>query len=113
MSDSPRNKQSFVRECHAKAKFLSKVALVFCIVFVVAAFRIYPYWQDLKTLFILSVVMIALSIAFHLIMKRAVGILGKKPSDEQILKWGNFLELYYVPKYFIKKEKPPFIVEED
>jgi hypothetical protein len=57
--------------------------------------------------------MTAVSIAFHLIMKRAVDILGKNPSDEQILKWGNFLELYYVPKHFIKKEKNPFIVEED
>jgi hypothetical protein len=79
----------------------------------ITAIRIYPYWQALKTLFILSVIMIALSIAFHLIMKRAVDILGKNPSDEQILKWGNFIELYYVPKCFIKKEKNPFIVEED
>jgi hypothetical protein len=47
------------------------------------------------------------SIAFHLIMKKAADILGKHPSDEQILKWGNFIELYCVPKCFIKKEKNP------
>jgi hypothetical protein len=46
-------------------------------------------------------------------MKKAADILGKHPSDEQILKWGNFIELYYVPKCFINKEKNPFIVEED
>jgi uncharacterized membrane protein len=107
MSDSPRNKQSFVRECHAKARVLSKAGLVFCIIFVVAAFRIYPFRPALNTLFILSVVMVAMSIAFHLIMKKAADILGKHPSDEQILKWGNFIELYYVPKCFIKKEKNP------
>ena len=112
MPDTSRNKQAFVHECIAKAKVLKKFGFIAVIVFGIAAFRLYPHWQALKTLFFLSAVMTIVSVGFHLIMKRAINVLENNPSDEEILKWGDFLELYYVPKYFIGKEKNPFIIED-
>ncbi len=105
MSSPPENRQAFVGECIAKAKCLYKLGLIACVIFVVAAFRLYPYWQSSRTLFFSIVAMIFVSMGFHLIMRKAVSVLGNNPSDEEVVKWGDFLELYYVPKYFIRKEE--------
>jgi len=113
MSDSSIDKQRFVRECWAKAKVLSKFTIIIGIIFVVAAFRLYPYRHSLKSLFIMSVVMIFLAVVFHQIMKKAMSVLSGHPSDADIRKWGDFLELYYVPKYFIRKEKIRFSGEDE
>lgn len=113
MSGSPRKKRAFVRECIARAKFLNRFGLIACAIFIFVVLKLYPNLQDSKTLFFFSVFMIVVSLGFYLLMKRAMNVLGNDPSDEEILKWGDFLELYYVPKYFIKKEKNPFIVEDD
>jgi hypothetical protein len=113
MSSASRNKQEFIRECIAKASFLNKFGLIACIIFIVIVFKLYPTWQESKTLFFFSIGMIIISLGFFLLMKKAMNVLGSNPSDEEILKWGDFLELYYVPKYFIKKKKNPFIIEDD
>jgi preprotein translocase subunit SecG len=113
MSGSSNNKQEFIRECIAKATFLSRFGLIACIIFIVIVLKLYPDWQASKTLFFFSIGMIIISLGFFLLMKKATNVLGSNPSDEEILKWGNFLELYYVPKYFTRKKKNPYIIEDD
>jgi hypothetical protein len=113
MSGASKNKQEFIHECIAKAKFLNRFGLIACAIFIFVVFKVYPEWHESKMLFFFSIGMIVISLGFFLLMKRAMNVLGSGPSDEEIMKWGNFLELYYVPKYFIRKAKNPFIVEDD
>jgi len=113
VSKRSRKRKEFIQECIAKARFLNRFGLIAFLVFAVAAYMLYPNWQSSRILFFASVIMIVVSIAFFFYMRKAMRVFEHDPTDEDIVKWGDFLELYYVPKYFTRKRRNPFIVEDD
>jgi len=113
MTSREKAKRELVRELVIKARFLNRFGLFSLAVFLAALWKLYPVRQESRLLFIFSIAMTVISLAFFLLMRRIGRVLDNNPSDADILKWGEFLELYYVPKFILKKRKNPFIVEDD
>jgi|Deesub1362A_J573_1020465.scaffolds.fasta_scaffold00004_267 hypothetical protein len=108
-----KTKRKILRELTIKAKFLNYTALFSIIIFILLLLRLYPNWEHSKWLFAIALFMECFSIGFFVLTRRIKGILEGDPTDEEIIKWANFLSYYYYPKFIFRKKRNPFIVPDD
>ncbi|GBD99779.1 hypothetical protein BMS3Abin07_01825 [bacterium BMS3Abin07] len=107
------SKADVVRELLMKARFLGKVGIFSFVIFSILIYKLSSNWDNTKTYVLLSSGLAAASLIFFFLMRRIVSALDKNPSNDVIIKWSDFLEPYYVPKFVLKKKRNPFIVEDN
>lgn len=103
---SPKQKKAtLTKELLAKAEFLHKVGIFGFIFFIILVYELSTAWQTNKPFMLLSAFMTVFSLAFFIFMQRIIKVLKNAPTDEELIKWGDFLAIYYVPKFILHKKR--------